>query len=895
MHMTQVLPWQRPHSPAPAMRLLFPALILFALLSPVSAADLTLSRGGTTNYQIILPDAAPPGIDAALHQTARLIHAAFKANGADIPVFPEKQRDPTRPAIFLGNTTFAHSHGIDPSQLRGWSYIQRVINQDLIICGHDQPAPIKADPANSRHPQWDYVGTAKGVTDFLHQHAGTRFLYPDLASRNGVKDAGKTDLLASPAIEFLPTPVISVPTDLHVTKQPVIEFNTGSQPRGSFYDLANNRFPFVDFAFGTHTYDRAIPVEKYHDTHPEYFALIRTAGRGPNELNRVKEGHYCISNPEVQELIYQDLITQLDRGYDTVDLGQPDGFRPCQCKECADLFNTGTDWGEKLWILHRQLAERVLTARPGKKVLMLSYILTAAPPKSFTKFPANTRINWCGTNEEDIALWKNHEVPGGFTGYVYNWCPNLGTRYTPMRTPAFVEAQIRRLVQHNIQGIFRDSPGSIYGLEGPVYYIMGRMLDDAGNLHAKDLMAEYCEAAFGKTTAARFMLRFYDQLYHAIELYSQHLGTRAPAWTYNDIHGKRRKLITDPYQLLASLYTPKILSSLEKELAQAEQAGAKAPKVSIRLSLVRREFDYLKALMRVIHLTHAYEIQPDLLSRDRLLTAIDSRNDLIDSWYTDKGRTPRAMPGWSFVMFPPSGHYASHLRLAEDGYQEPYSQTSLNWDTQALRSVPLPGTKSLTVGTVKTTLDLDSPAWKSAPMQELGGPKSPTSLRVLNDGSALCLLMESSLASQPKSPPASGEPDLSNAESIDVYLAPVPGRQVFYRFKAGPQPDARWDAACGFITDAMDPRHGRDDAGWNGDWQYDSRQNPDTLRWTALLRIPFKTLGIAPPSPGTLWKGNFARMNVSPSRHSLWSDPSQRSDMNDRDAFGEIIFSGPSQ
>ena len=26
-----------------------------------------------------------------------------------------------------------------------------------------------------------------------------------------------------------------------------------------------------------------------------------------------------------------------------------------------------------------------------------------------------------------------------------NWCPNLGTRYTPMRTPSFVEAQVKRL------------------------------------------------------------------------------------------------------------------------------------------------------------------------------------------------------------------------------------------------------------------------------------------------------------------------------------------------------------------------------------------------------------------------------------------------------------------
>jgi len=36
------------------------------------------------------------------------------------------------------------------------------------------------------------------------------------------------------------------------------------------------------------------------------------------------------------------------------------------------------------------------------------------------------------------------------------------------------------------------------------------------------------------------MLQFYDQLYHAIELYARQLGTRDPAWTYTDIYGCRR-------------------------------------------------------------------------------------------------------------------------------------------------------------------------------------------------------------------------------------------------------------------------------------------------------------------------------------------------------------------
>lgn len=888
-------------APMKLLRTLLSLRILAALIfvaAPLSAAELVLAREGRTDYQVVLPDAASsPAIGEALQQAARLVQTAFQANGVDLPVVSETRRDPARPGIFLGDTAFARAQGIAAEQCRGWGYVHRVVGRDVIIAGHDQPAPTKSAEQNARHPDWDRLGTVKGVTDFLRQYAGTRFLYPDLAARNSVKDAASLDLLASPGIEFLPAPVIAVPAELNLRQEPPIEFNTASPPRGSFYDLANNRFPFVDTAFGTHTYDRAIPVEKYYDEHPEYFALIRTAGRGPKALSRVRDGQYCISNPQVQELIYQDLIAQLDRGYETVDLGQPDGFRACQCEECAKLFGTGDDWSEKLWIFHCQFAERVLAARPGKKVMMLSYILTAAPPKSFTKFPSNTRINWCGTNEADIALWKGHEVPGGFTSYVYNWCPNLGTRYTPMRTPLFVEAQVKRLVQNHVQGVFRDGPGGLYGLEGPVYYVMGRMFDDAEHLQAKDLVAEFCEAAFGKERAARPMQRFYDQLYHAVELYSDYLGTRAPAWTYIDIYGKRRKSLSDPFQLLGFLYPPKLLTALEAELAQAEKA-ADTVKIKARLALVRREFDYLKSLARVVHLDHAFEIQPDLASRDRLLDAIDARNAEIASYYDAKGRNARPVPGWAFAMFPPSGHYAAHLRLAEDGYQEPYANTPLNWDTKAMRAAPLPGAKRLTVSTAPTAVGLDSPEWKNATVHELGDakPEHATRLRALHDRDALYLRVESELGPAPKTLAAgSGESELRQTESFDVYLAPILGREIYYRFMVGPHAGAKWDAASGLIADAMDPRHAKDDPGWNGDWSYESRLEAEQHRWVALIKIPFKTLGVETPTPGAFWRANFGRVHaIAPDQteRSVWSTPAGRPNMDDRSAFGEIVFEG---
>ncbi|MCL4203831.1 MAG: DUF4838 domain-containing protein [Pirellulaceae bacterium] len=873
------------------------AWIAAALCCPTAeavATEVVLAAEGQCEYQIVVPDTSPTSaIGECLQQAARLLQTAFVANGVaveSLPIVAESARDPQRPAIYLGNTAFARAHGIDVAALPGWGYVHRVVEQrEVIIAGRDHPAPDQSD--NSRRPTWDRIGTAKGVADFVRQYAGTRFLYPDLAPYQSVKAAAQIDLLASPAIEFLPAPTIAVPDDLDAQHTPTIAFNTAHPAGGSFYDLANNRFPRVDEVFGGHTWERAVPVEEYRESHPEYFALVG----GQRLLD--DRGQYCISNPAVRELIYADLCRWLDRGYLSVDLGQPDGFRPCQCEGCAKLYDTGDDWGEKIWRFHAELAERLLVSHPGKQVTIMSYIQTALPPKTFTKFPANTKIMLTGTNEEDIAPWRGYEVPGGFTGYLYNWCPNLGTRYTPMRTPSHVETQAKRLAANHIQSFYRDGPGALYGLEGPVYYTMGRMFDDPERLSAKDLVPEFIDAAFGGPSAWH-MRQFYDQLYHGITLYSDYLGTRSPAWTYQPAEGRRRKTVSDPFQLLAFLYPPPLLASLESHLAQAEQK-ASTDKVKSRLALVRREFDYVKDLARVVHLYHAYEIQPDLASRDRLLDAIDARNARIAAYYDPRGRAVPASDGWALVMFPPAGHSASHLRLAYNNYQEPFESTCVNWDTAAVRAAPLPGAKRLTVRLVEGPLTLDSAVFSQSEASELTAlpsavdavlPTGKTTLRALADDQRLYVRIDSNLPAAPQRADANGE-----TEAIEVLLSPVAGSPVAYRFRVGPQDAARQDAATGFVSDAMDPRYGQFDPDWSGDWNCETRVAADGGAWTALITVPFKTLGVAAPQSGTFWRGNVGRASRSgadPQRLNLsaWSTAAGMRRLDDPNAFGELHF-----
>lgn len=871
-------------------------LLAFTLLysvASVSAADVVLLREGASDYQIVVPDQAPtPALSDCLQQTARLMQCAFQANGVEVDIVAESQRDAAKPTLYLGETQFARRQGIDVTGLRDWSYVHRVVGRDVIIAGRDFPAQGETD--NARRPNWDRVGTAKAVVDFVRQYMGVRFLYPEIPSYTPVSGAAKIDLLASPALEFLPMKTMSAPGDLNVLKTPVLRVNTSHPAGGGFYDLAHNRFPRVDESFGGHTWERAVPAELFAD-HPEYFALINGQRLQPEG----GKAQYCLSNPEVQERIYRDLASLMDRGFAAVDLGQPDGYRECQCEDCAKLYDTGDNWSEKIWIFHRNVAERLEKSHPGRQVTMMSYILTALPPKTFRQFPANTSIMLTGTNEEDIAPWRDIVVPRGFTGYVYNWCPNLGTRYTPMRTPGFVESQVKRLAANKVQALYRDGPGQLFGLEGPVYYVMGRMFDDPEQNAAKDLLPEFCDAAFRDTSTAFYMRSFYDQLYHAITLYSDHIGTRCDAWTYQSIDGRRRKTVQDPFQLIAFLYPPGLLASLDADLKQAERL-AKSPKVKTRLALVRKEFEYLRHFARVVHLHQAFQVAPDAALRDRLLDAIDARNAFIATLF-EKPRTGATAENWPYVLFPFPGHDEKHLRLAYDGYQEPYAHTCFNWNTQALRTAPTPGKKQVSVVRAEGPVTLDAAQWRQTTPHELTIvpplrtlPRK-TTLRLLYDATNLYLLAECELEPDGPTefPKSSRDRSLADQEAVDVYFQPQAAQEVFYRIAVGPNAAAKYDAINGLVTDPLDPRYGKDDPAWNGQWEAESHVDGESHRWRCLITVPFAALNTEAPSPGVSWRANFARYHLLPRGRvdrSIWSSTIASTSMDDRSTFGVILF-----
>lgn len=166
-------------------------------------------------------------------------------------------------------------------------------------------------------------------------------------------------------------------------------------------------------------------------------------------------------------------------------------------------------------------------------------------------------------------------------------------------------------------------------------------------------------------------------------------------------------------------------------------------------------------------------------------------------------------------------------------------------------------------------------------------------MRLLYDDKALHLRAEAELGDETQFAAFNRDRGLTNQEAFDAYLAPNPAQPLFFRFTQGANAASQYDALNGRITDVLDPRHGKDDPTWNGDWTSETGVDAKAKRWHVHLVIPFSTLGVEAPAKGIAWKANFGRNHALPRQtidRAIWSSSLTSTSMDDTSVMGEIVF-----
>ena len=762
------------------------------------------------------------------------------------------------PKILIG-AEIAKAAGLFPKE--GMTAMENVVAEkggDIYLFGNDRPGVTNPKGRLAWHQC--VLPSVKAITNFMEIEMGVAFLAPgktgrDVPTRKRIEIADGTFRLERPT-------QIAGPGRYHEM----------------MCDIANGIYGSgLIHTYGGHTYVKAVPMAKYRKDHPEYFPLLGEARVSQNEMNAL-----CISNKDVERLIVEELVQRMDEGAEIVELGQNDGNDICHCAECA-AYGGVKEWGEKLWIFHRGIAEKVYALRPEKTVQIISYGATCAPPRTFREFPPNVMIEMMRTSESDFREWSKYKVPRGFTNYVYLW----GTYNHPGHTAKCCVPQMaecaRRYLKGGVKAVYRCGYGELYGTEGQAYYVFNKILQNP-DMDENAVAREYVERAYGP--AAKPMAEFHGLLDSRLRGYKA-MG---------------RNISPHAAEVIAYIYPPDVLTKLEKSLAAAERTGGLTEKQVRRLKLVRMEFDYAKNLATVIQLYLAYLLAPSVATFTPVADALRARGAMLDGLYDAKGRI-KCIEGWPELK-PFQGH--SRKQIQQNGTLRAQLSAPFGWDADAmLAKGVLPGATARRTKVAKAEGrpqlgDFEAGAWAAAEWNDMNGIqleaiKTKARFKALHDGENLYIGVETDLPAAKTFVETGRDSSCFRTDCIDMLVDPSGMRDNYYHFIWNPVPNSYHDSAKGLFEDPLDPRYADDWAGWQGDWKYENVRNGDT--WLTMAIIPFKTLGVSAPKPGDTWAFNIGRAAIMPDTTSvlsmellLWSPNFENRKFTNPGAMGKLEF-----
>lgn len=366
------------------------SILAFALSMAIAqAAPVTLVEDGVALGAIHVP--ARPTLQEQF-AAEELQHYLEKASGVRLPM---KQGAPERDAsaIVVAQVNrlglVGHSAGRGEAALGVEGVVNRTAGNHVIVAGGGPRGVVYAayDLLERLGYRWYWPGEIGEVTPSLPTVA-----IEDLAvarepsfvrrhSMGGAADGGADPQWGADVVDWL----VKARQNFWLKNPPGEQYEGFVERRGGSYTKIGSG----------HNWQHIIPAERYFDTHPEWFPLVK--GR------RRPEGQLCLSNPEVLARLTDYALqgaAQMaqDPSIMFIDMTQNDGYGWCECDACRaiDDRDPSTHADILLWAIN-QIAETVRERYPEAVLFTFAYAGTAGLPNWIT--PADNvmieQTNYC--------------------------------------------------------------------------------------------------------------------------------------------------------------------------------------------------------------------------------------------------------------------------------------------------------------------------------------------------------------------------------------------------------------------------------------------------------------------------------------------------------------------
>lgn len=480
-----------------------PVMIFFTLVFclfwtfTTKGQGLNLIINGKTEYKIVVPKNGGETIKNA----ARILeNYLFISSSVHFPIIESETYDVKKKSIYIGFgiDTFLKDHGVD-----GISIVSNT-GQSLNISGGSPRAVIYS------------------VYNFLEKYLGYKFWTPAEYSFTKVKN------LAIPSVNYNYHPQFEYRTHYNYFAlkdkgfSASLKQNGYGQPMGTGWGTPN------DIEGLAHTFQKLIPVEKYFEKHPEWFAdpnnkYLPCTKRSKRPKNH--ETQLCLENQQLYNELLNNLfiwISQVksSRPYvQTFSVSINDNNGYCHCDECLkQVKDYGSPSGSLIRFLNKLIGD-VHKKYPKVKINTLAYMSFLPPPHAIDikdgisvmvapiradfGYPLSSSRN--KKYAEIIAEWSQ------LSKEVYYWGYNTNFNNFLMPHPSLYHLQedLLFLKQRKIRGIFLQD--NIY-TNGVGFFkkmdswIAGKLMWNPG-LDQKELVSTFCNGYYG--SAGVYLERYF--------------------------------------------------------------------------------------------------------------------------------------------------------------------------------------------------------------------------------------------------------------------------------------------------------------------------------------------------------------------------------------------------
>ena len=564
------------------MKRIFTAIL--ACAAALNAA--VLFSGGEAKSSIVIDKDASEPVRRAASELALWLESSSGGLKFEIADEPKQGLLP----IYLGNSKFATEHGFNPDALNPDGYFIKSTDDYLIIAGRDYkggPFPGLIHPQRVQET-WNEelklsafgeMGTLNGVERMLEEFAGIRWYM-----------TGELGMVV-PKLKKLKIP------KLEKRNAPDFEYrypwfcNFPLSPRDALWYRRVGFGAKVPISIN-HSY---VIMQKYKDTHPEYFALIN----GKRDFDRLSVviggGNYCLSNKGLQDRWVEHICSFFEKNPNQMlyPLCPNDGvLKICECPECQaqlspELGETG-EFSNYIWTFTDKIARRVAERCPGKMVGTFAYAKYRVVPTKPEEIAPNVAVMICYTRQSLANPEKKAEVEAALNGWskktknLYLWTYPIYDYWMPWRGmprfyPKLLQENFRLIHRLGVRGEFLESEfssgagdpvaqngyGTIAypGLSHLTAYLSVKLLWDA-DADVDAILKEYFNLFYGK--GGKAMKRFWA------------LAEQVFLANYKADHPIK-------------VYTPEVL---KKFYVLLDEAASKVPKDSLeyrRIELIRSE------------------------------------------------------------------------------------------------------------------------------------------------------------------------------------------------------------------------------------------------------------------------------------------------------------------